>query len=74
LDTYDGKERKRKMRYRVRYTKKSPHEKPSIRSQTISFPVIFDKEPSREEVVQKVKERGGGDFIEESIKFWPERL
>lgn len=62
------------MKYRVSYTKKRPHENPGVRSKTIFFPVIFDKEPSREEVVQKVEEHSGGDFIEESIKFGPDRL
>ncbi len=62
------------MRYHISYTKKSPHEQPGVRSETRYFLVIFDKEPSREEVVQKVEEHSGGDFIEESIKFGLDQL
>ncbi len=69
---YDQKSRK--MRYHVSYTKKRPHERPGVRSETIFFPVIFDKEPSREEVAGQVKKHSGDNFIEESIKFKPDRF
>lgn len=61
------------MRYRVSYTKRTPG-KPSVDSETINFHVIFDKEPSREEVAEQVKKHSGGNFIEETIKFEPERF
>ena len=61
------------MHYLVSYDKKSPH-KTSVRSYEVKIDLVFDEEPTIQEVVERVRDHSGGDFIEGSVKFKPTPL